>query len=856
MAVNPDASTAKQALVAIKNLQARLASIEQDKQDPIAIIGMACRFPGGSDTPEAFWQLLKQGTDPIHEVPPELVGSTPGTHFAGLLDRAIVQDFDAGFFGISPREAVALDPQQRVLLEVVHEAFESAGLPVAQLVGSKTGVFIGVYNHDHLMRMARAAPEYLDAYATTGSLTAFSAGRVSYAFGLEGPCMVIDTLCSSSLVSFHEACHSLRQGDCTLALAGGVNLILSPVGMEEVGRVQALSPDGRCRTFDSRANGYVRSEGCGIVVLKRLSHARRDGDRILALARGSAVNQDGKSTGLTAPNVLAQQALLEAALHHARVAPEAISFVETHGTGTSLGDPIEVQGLKAVLGKPRPDGSKCVIGSVKSNIGHTEGAAGIAGVIKTVLALQHETIPRHLHFQTLNPRIDLSDTPFVIPVREQAWPRGSTRRLACVNSFGLSGTNSHVVLEESPLAVPVEGPARPRHLLALSGLDDQAVQAQAGRYAHYLRTHPAARLADVCHTAGAGRSHYAHRLALVASTSEEAARALSDPGLVVGEAGPPPRIAFLFTGQGSQYVGMAQTLYQTQPVFRDVMDRCAAILAPLPLLSVLHGETPGIDETQYTQPALFALEYSLSELWRSWGIVPAAVMGHSIGELVAACVAGVFSLEDALKLVAARGRLMQALPGGGAMAALRTSEAQVRPRLPAAVSIAAVNGPQSVVVSGPEADVGALCKALEADGIDTRRLTVSHAFHSALMDPMLAEFGQVAEEIRFSRPRLPLISNLTGALATAEVATAGYWVQHVREAVRFADGMQTLSAQGCSVFLEVGPQPTLVGMGAACLPDAKALWVPSLRSGKDDWQVILEGLGQLYVRGAAIDWRG
>ncbi len=866
-------STLDKALLAVQRLQARVAELEATAHEPIAVIGMACRFSGGVDDPESFWQLLSKGIDTIQPIPDDRWEGTPSGDFprwAGLLSRDTVQTFDAPFFGITPREAKSLDPQQRLLLEASWEALERAGQAPEKLVGSPTGVFFGLSFQDYAQRFLQFRSEDLDAYHCTGNMPSIAAGRVSYVLGLQGPCMTVDTACSSSLVAVHLAVGSLRKRECDLALAGGVNLILSPSTMEGLACTKALSPSGRCKTFDARADGYVRGEGCGVIALKRLSQAEKDGDTILAVIRGSAINQDGRSTGLTAPNVLSQQQLLQSALKDARIPADSIGYMEAHGTGTPLGDPIEVQALKSIYGESRSDGSHCYLSSVKTNIGHTESAAGIAGLIKVVLALQHEMIPRHLNFDTLNPRIELDGTPFVIPTDPQPWKRGGKPRRGAVSSFGMSGTNSHVILEEAPPAPqPTPALTRPAHVLALSGIDRGALHDLAVRYATFLEQHPGVSLGDVCHTAGAARSHFRTRLAVVATSHEQTARDLQAfaagrpaQGVASGEFETPPRVAFLFTGQGSQYVGMGRTLYDTQPVFKESLDRCAEILQAhltQPLLAVLYpadGAASPLDETQFTQPALFALEYSLAQLWLSWGITPSAVMGHSVGELVAACVAGAFNLEDALSLVAARGRLMQKLSEPGAMVSTRATEAQVRDLLGdyPRVSIAAINGPQSVVVSGAEAEVLALAAKLEAAGIETKRLTVSHAFHSPLMEPILEDFRRVAAAVRYMQPTLTLISNLTGQAATDEVMSADYWVRHVREAVRFADGVQALAKLGLDACVEVGPQPVLAGLGAACLPEGGPRWLPSLRRGKEDWSMLLESVAQLYCLGQAIDW--
>ena len=869
----------EQALVTLKQLKAKLVSIERSKTEPIAIVGMGCRFPGGGKSPEAFWNTLKTGVDAIREVPANRWNvddwpDQPGLRYAGFLDE--VDGFDASFFGIAPREAVSMDPQQRLLLEVTWEALENAGLFPERLMGSRTGVFVGISSMDYLQRARSIALNEIDAYVTTGNAMSVAAGRLSYVLGLQGPCLSIDTACSSSLVTVHLACQSLRNGEIDLALAGGVNLLLSPVSMYILAQTQALAPDGRCKTFDARANGFVRAEGCGMLVLKRLSDAQRDGDHIWALVRGSAVNQDGHSTGLTAPNELSQENLLRQALDNARISPAQVSYIEAHGTGTSLGDPIEVEALKAVLGQPRPDGSICALGSVKTNLGHMESASGVAGIIKVVLSLQHETIPRHLHFRSLNPMISLQGTRLVIASEEMPWRSSNTPRIAGVSSFGLSGTNAHVLLEEAPQTFSASSEVeRPLHILTLSARSSEALRDQVAQFAQYLSTHPQQSLGDICHSSNAGRTHFAHRLAVTAASTEGLRQDLCAwlGGLAPSncteasvEAGiRRPKVGFLFTGQGSQYAGMGRQLYETQPVFRDTLNQCAELVGPLlnrPLLSVLYpepGQPSSIDETAYTQPALFALEYALFQLWRSWGLEPDAVLGHSVGEYVAACVAGVFGLKDGLKLIAERGRLMQALPQDGAMVAVRTDEARVLAAIKphaSSVSIAAINGPDRIVIAGERWAVKAVTAALAAQGIETKQLLVSHAFHSPLMDPILSAFEGVAENVEMSAPRIALISNVSGSQLGGEIATPSYWRRQVREPVRFAEGMAAMVAKGCGIFVEIGPHPILLGMGADCVPEGTGLWLPSLRKGKEDWRVLLESLGHLYMRDFGVDWKG
>jgi acyl transferase domain-containing protein/acyl carrier protein len=853
-------------------------------KEPIAIIGMGCRLPG-ADTPEAFWQLLREGVDAIREVPPERwnidayydpnpdAAGKMYTRWGGFLDH--IDGFDAQFFGIAPREAISMDPQQRLLLEVAWEAVENAGLAAGALHNSRTGVFAGVGQHEYAEILATAVnASDVDAHHVTGSLLSAIAGRVSHVLGLTGPALAVDTACSSSLVTVHLACQSLRSGECDLALAGGVGLLLLPESTVRLCQTKALSPDGRCKSFDASASGYTRGEGCGIVVLKRLSEALADHDNILALIRGSAVNHDGASSGFTVPNGLAQRAVLRSALADAEIEPARVSFVEAHGTGTPLGDPIEIHALTDVFAKGRTQ--PLVVSSVKANIGHLEPAAGIAGLIKAVLALQHKELPAHLHLKTLNPHIDFGGAPVTIPAERMPWHSAGHPRIAGVSAFGFSGTNAHVILEEASHsdepAVP-RAPGRPLHLLALSGRNTPALKDLVLRYVEYLTAHPSEELADIAFTANTGRQHFSKRVAVVASSVAETREQLSAfhegiaaPGVFANETvkAKLSRIAFLFTGQGSQFAGMGRVLYDTQPSFRNTLQRCDELLRPYlneSLLSVLYpaaAESSPIGETAYTQPALFALEYALAELWRSWGIVPAAVMGHSVGEYVAACVAGVLTLEDALKLVAVRGRLMQALPAGGAMAAVLADEQRVRheiERFPA-LSIAAVNGPDNVVISGRGRDIDAVSAQLETRGVRVQRLAVSHAFHSQLMEPMLGELEQLVGEIDLREPRLELIGNLTGSVVRPEeIRKPESWRRHARETVRFSTGVETLVRNGYHTFLEIGPTPTLSTMGRACVTEP-ALWLASLRRGKDDWQQMLESLSMLYIHGCDIDWRG
>jgi acyl transferase domain-containing protein/acyl carrier protein len=856
---------------------------EHTDQEPIAIIGMGCRFPQ-AESPAVFWQLLLNKVDIIGEVPANRWGrggfSAPSSVHAskmitlngGFLSE--VDQFDPEFFGIAPREAVSMDPQQRLLLEVAWEALERAGQRPDSLAGSSTGVFVGISNSDYAQFHLRSGDyERIDAYAGTGSAASVGVGRLSYILGLQGPNMAIDTACSSSLVAVHVACRSLRNGECDMALAGGVNLILSPEISIFLTQTHALSPDGRCKTFSADADGYGRGEGCGIVVLKRLSAAQADGDPILTIVRGSALNHDGHSNGLTVPNGTAQRNLLRAALEDAQVKPEMVDYIETHGTGTSLGDPIEVRALADVMGEGHSFETPLILGAVKANIGHLESAAGIAGLIKTVLTLQHGLIPAQLHFTEPNPYISWDSMPVAIATQTISWPNRSKPRIAGVSSFGFSGTNAHVILEEAPQveSMPV-AMERPLHIMAFSGKREQDLHQAADDIRRFLETADNPSLADICYSVNVGRASFLHRLAVVAGSTAELQAKLEaylhrnrSIGIAAGHSAQ-PSVAFMFSGQGSQYAGMARELYETQPTFRHILDECAAILEPYmarPLLQVLFAdrdEAALINETAYTQPALFALEYALAALWQSWGVRPNLLLGHSVGEIVAATVAGVFTLEDGLKLVAIRGRLIQALSVPGQMVAIRGNEAQVDFALDGyreQVSIAAVNGPQNVVISGAADAISAVMERLETAGIDCIQLNVSHAFHSPLMNPILASFTEAVDTISYYPPQIPIISNIIGGMVLGdEMSQPQYWVQHILEPVRFAAGIETALTTKSRIFLEIGPGATLAALGSQVAAPDSALWLPSLRQGQPDWDQLLESLSALYVNGVEIDWVG
>ncbi len=850
--------------------------------EPIAIVGMACRFPGAS-SPEAFWKLLKNGVDAITEIPSERwkadvfynpLGASDkmNTRWGAFLEK--VDEFDARFFGISPREASRMDPQQRLLLETSWEALERAGLRIESLSASKTGVFIGIGSTDYL-QLHTDNQCLLDAYVGTGNAHSIAANRISYLFNFKGPSLAVDTACSSSLAALHLAVQSLRQGESNLALAGGVNLILMPDTTIIFSQARMMSTKGRCATFDESADGYVRGEGCGVLVLKRYSEALRDGDPILALILGTATNQDGKSNGLTAPNGKAQEEVIESALCQARVEPKDLSYFEAHGTGTPLGDPIEIQSIANVLKKNRPEGDKCWISSVKTNIGHLEVASGVAGLMKVVLSLQHKQIPPHLHFKKINPYIPIDEMPLRIPLELSPWENTGAGRFAGINSFGFGGANVSVVLQEAPASElkPSENQI-PYHsqMIKFSAKSEKALKQVAAHYAQSIKNIPEASLASFVVTTNAGRSDFEHRAFLIFDSKESLEKNLEDfsqsktSAVFSGKRSSyaKPRLTFLFTGQGSQYVGMAQKIYQQETLVRQIFDRADEILKPIlpqSLLKVMFAEESEsglIHETCYTQPALFVLEYAMAELWRSWGIEAEYVMGHSIGEYVAACYAGVMSWEEALTLVTARGRLMQSLPKDGAMAVIAASENLVASAiLPFAheVSVAGVNGPNNVVISGKKERVESFVRYFSAQNVSTQILTVSHAFHSPLMDPILDEFEKAAKNILYQEPRIKLLSNLTGNFfEEGQKPDARYWREHLRQPVLFYQGMQSLFKERCEVFLELGPEPHLSSMGRACAQEKALTWVWSLKKNKPDTSSLLEALGKLYLSGFVPKW--
>jgi acyl transferase domain-containing protein/acyl carrier protein len=860
------------------------------KESDIAIIGMSCRFPGANDV-DAFWQNLLQGVESISFFSDEELSQTntklrsnPNYVKAGAV-LPNIDHFDAEFFGYSTKEAEIMDPQQRMFLECAWEAFESAGYnpeTYPGLIGVYTGSGMDTYliNNVHPNRGFSSARTFVvsssDLQVRLGNAKDYLPTRISYKLNLTGPSINIQTACSTGLVAVHLAIQSLLNGECDMALAGAM-VICVP---QKVGYLyqedMMWSPDGHCRAFDAQAQGTVFGNGGGIVVLKLLEAAIDDGDCIHAVIKGSAINNDGAlKVGYMAPGVEGQAAVISEAMAIAQIDPSTVTYVEAHGTATSLGDPVEITALTKAFRQSTEKKGFCAIGSVKTNIGHLGEAAGIAGLLKTVLALKHKKIPPSLHLSQPNPRIDFANSPFYVNATLSEWNANGIPRRAGVSAFGMGGTNCHVVLEEAPESTKnKETSERPLHILTLSAKTQKALEELAQNYVVYLKSAPDASLADICFTANTGRKHFKHRLAVTAESIEQLGERLSSFGqptasVMSGETNnslSKGAIAFLFTGQGSQYAGMGRQLYEFSPTFRQILDRCDEIVRPyleVPLLEVLytHSETTHsqLNETAYTQPALFALEYALFQLWKSWGIEPNIVMGHSIGEYVAACVAGVFTLEDGLKLIAARGRLMQALPSDGEMVAVLTDEAQaayaIQPYVHE-VSISAINSKKSIVISGRREAINAICAQLEASGVKTKKLNVSHAFHSPLMEPMVREFERVARQVSFSPPQLKLISNVTGSLVTDEVATPEYWCRHVLQPVRFAASIETLDHLGVETLVEIGAKPILLGMARQCLPDKQALWLPSLRPEQDDWQVLLASLAELYVHGVSVNWLG
>ncbi len=866
---------------------------EQVRHEPIAIVGMACRLPGGANSLDDYWRLLAEGRDGTSEVPTERWDNAaffdrdktvPGKSYVqrgGFLRDFDPYAFDPFFFKISPKEALGLDPQQRLLLEVAAEAFMNAGIPLESLNGANCGSYVGICSDDYKgAHLYSGDLTKIDAYSLLGTALSAAGGRISFTWGLQGPAVSIDTACSSSLIATHMAVKGIRNGECDMAVVSGVNYLLNPVYFVYFSKLQAVSPDGVCKTFDASANGYSRGEGCGVIILKRLSMAIEDNDHIIGLVKGSAINQDGASSGFTAPNGIAQQDLLQRALRDSGLQATDIDYIETHGTGTPLGDPIEAGAVAAVYGEGHDQDSRpLIMGSVKSSIGHLEGAAGVSGILKILLSMQHGAIPANLHFNNPNPDIDWANIPVKVPTDLTPWPKDPSSpdkpRIAGVSGFGFSGSNAHIVFQEAPSREPANNPVdRSAHLLTVSAKDAAALSEYAGRYAAFLRANPDTPLGDIAYTSTVGRDHWNNRLTVVAESHESMAEALDAAAAgdndkrVKQNTIPGPRkgkVAYLFTGQGSQYFGMGRELYETNALFKERLDACAAILDPLleaPLLDILYdedGDQDRINQTANTQPGIFAVEYALYGLWESFGIKPHFVMGHSVGEYVAAVVSGLMTLEDGCKLIAERGRLMNALPSGGVMAAVFAPRERIEEILKpweGQLNVAAHNSPTVNTVSGEAEALDAAMEAFAEAKVKARKLVVSHAFHSHLMDPMLEEFAKAAAKIEFHQPTIPLISNVTCQPIKLSEVTPEYWCQHVRGTVGFHDSMQTLKALGANTFIEVGADVTLSGLGKQCLPGHDAVWVSSLKRKDTNWNFLLNAVAELHVNGIAINWKG
>ena len=864
------------------------AVLSRTDDDGIAVVGMACRFPDPAEDQDhdspggiaAFWDVLVNGRNAVRRLSrnrlalmdnPDPERIPPGLQYGGQIPW--MDAFDASFFDISPREARCMDPQQRVLMETTWEALEQAAIDPGKLAGTRCGVFVGVFGRDYAgLQTRRQSPDDLDAYFGTGTSPAVASGRISYFLGLHGPSLTIDTACSSSLVAIHQACESIRSGEVDLAIAGGVNIILAMDAGMAFYRAGMLSVDGCCRTFDAGANGYVRSDGCGVIVLKRLSRAVSDGDPIQAVIRASVINQDGFSNGLTAPSLGAQKMLIREALTRSRLAPGDVQYLEAHGTGTPLGDAVEIQAIAAGYGRDNIGDSPLILGSVKTNIGHCEAAAGVAGLIKVILSLQHEVIPPHLHFQQLGPMINLDGIPAVIARDTLPWTRNPDGpvRYGAVSSFGFSGTNGHVIIQEAPAITLSEHPetASKPCLLSLSAKTPAALSALIRRYTVFLKAAPETDIADLCHTTHVGRAHFSDRAAFVGSSTADLIRLLEAaescaavaPGLTDrAREKEMPKIAFLFTGPGSEYPGMGRGLYLSEPVFRQHLDVCEQILHRTDSSGLIKKLLSSASPSQFAAPgaaALFCLQYALTRLWMSWGITPAVVMGHSIGEYAAACAAGVFSPEDALHLTVSLDRSAARCPTG-AMVSVLAAPDRVQPLLEqqaGRVVIAACNSPRNTLIAGPEDCVGRVCAALNRRDIQTLRISTACAYHSPLMEPVVTEWKKTAEHIAYAAPRIPVISTLTGCLENEGMAGLPYWIEHIRGKVNFSDGLQTLNSLGDFVFLEIGPQPTILSLAKQNLPAVKTHWLPSLRQGMDDRRQMLTSLGRLYEMGADIQW--
>ncbi len=879
----------KRVTVDLAEARRRLGELRDERHEPIAIIGMACRYPGGVTTPEEFWQLVDGRVDAIGDFPtdrgwdlegiydpdPEAYGKTYVRNAGFLYDLA---DFDAAFFDMSPRSALATDPQHRLLLETSWEAFERAGIDPTKLFGSRTGVFAGCMFDDYANRFLGDVPRSVEGSLFTSNALSVLSGRIAYTFGLEGPAVTLDTACSSSLVAIHLATQSLRNGECTMALAGGVTAMATPDTYVEFSRQRALSPEGRCKAFSADADGASWSEGAGMLLLERLSDARRNGHRVLGLIRGTAINQDGRSNGMTAPNGPSQERVISQALADGGLMARDVDVVEAHGTGTPLGDPIEAQALIATYGQNRPADQPLWIGSVKSNMGHTQAAAGVAGVIKMVQAMRHGKLPATLHAEQANPHVDWSAGAVNLLTEPQPWPRAEHPRRAGVSSFGISGTNAHVIVEEPPAEEPAEPTAAADGPCAwlISARSAASLRGQAQRLRGYAGSTPDVPAADLGRALVSSRALFKHRavisgadraslLANLTQYLNEGAFADAAEGIARDKA----RLAFVFTGQGGQRPGMGRELYQHFPVFAAAFDEACAAVDPhldRPIRELMWAapESPEaelLNSTRYTQPALFVYQVAAIRLLESFGVRPDFVAGHSVGEYAAAHAAGVWSLADAGRLIAVRGRLMDALQAPGAMVAIEATAAEIQPMLIGQewlVGLAAINGPTSVVISGDEQTCLGLADHWQGLGRRTKRLPVSHAFHSPLMEPMIGEFSTALDGIELHQPTLSAVNNLTGDPDQLDWADPQYWIAQIRRAVRFTDTVAGLAAHGATCYLEVGPDAVLSGLVHGCLADAEQdqTVVPLGRGAKrGEIEAFLSCLGQLTVTGAPVEWR-
>lgn len=880
-------SSAKLAL-AIKQLRAEKANVSLLGSEPVAIVGIGCRLPGGVRSSADYWRLLHDGVDAITTIPPDrwdadaYFDTDPQApekmngRWGGFVPNADL--FDPVFFGISPREAVSIDPQQRLVLEVLWETLWDSGRAPGSLSGSRTGVFMATCVSDY-ERLAFEDAAMIGPQSCSGTYRSIVSGRVSFLLNLRGPSISIDTACSSSLVAVHLACQSLRAGDCNLALAGGVMLHLEPEHYIGLAKMGMLAPDGRCKTFDSKADGFVPSEGCGIVALKLLADALRDGDRIYAVVRGTAVNQDGRTNVLTAPNGLAQQEVVRAALLNGQVPPSSVSYIETHGTGTSLGDPIEVEALTEVLGSSALMAAPCALGAAKSNIGHLEAAAGVAGLIKAALSLDREEIPPNLHYSELNPHITLQGTRFYIPTHPSPWPRGSSPRFAGISSFGFGGTNAHVVLEQAPQFLQrspkADSPARKKFLLPISARTPQALEDFARLYRDFLGKENSGpvHLYSVCHSAATRRDHYEERLAVTGATREELSEKLGD--FLAGKSGTDVAagrasqegegVVFVFSGQGSQWPRMGVSLLEQEPVFRSAIEECHELIKGIAGWSLIDQlsapeESSKLGHTEYAQPAIFAVEVALARLWQSWGVTPLAIIGHSAGEIAAAHVAGNLDLPEAARVVVLRGHLMEKATGFGKMATIHLPAQPVAERIRSfgdEVSIAAINSPKSTVIAGAPAAVEALVAEWMNNGVGCRMLPVDYAFHSAQMQPFSEELVRALGAVVTHELKFPIVSTVRGArIVDGRDFDANYWGQNIRRPVLFASAVTAALEMHARTFLEIGPHPVLLSSIGECSADriASDNLLPSLRRGKDEMGAMFSSLGKLYAAGAPIEW--